>query len=101
VIAKNCREKSTYDFLLWDYLKNKMFKIFPADMHNLKQKISDDIDAIPPAMLHGVVRNTLNDLHQCVNLDGRHVTGVTLRSNSFIMFLNNGKYLSTGSHCFE
>jgi hypothetical protein len=63
VNAKHCGEKSTYDFLLCDYLKSKMFKIVPADLRNLKQIISDEIYAIAPAMLHGVVGKDLNDLH--------------------------------------
>lgn len=32
-----------------------MFQTRPADLHNLKRAVSDKIDAIPPAMLHGVV----------------------------------------------
>jgi hypothetical protein len=78
-----------------------MFLIHPAEFHIPKQVISDEIDAIPPVMLQGVVGNILNDVHQCINLDGRHLTCVTSRSNSFIMFLNNGKYLYFGSHCFD
>jgi hypothetical protein len=61
VFAKHCREKSGYYFLLLGYLKRKMFHILPAGFHKIKQKISDEIDAIPPAMLHGVVGNVLNE----------------------------------------
>jgi hypothetical protein len=84
VFAKQCREKSAYDFVLWDDLKSKMFQILPADLHKLKQIISDEIDAIPPTILHGALGNVLNEVHQCINLDGRHLTGVTLRNNSLI-----------------
>jgi len=85
----------------WDYLMSKMFGILPADLHNLKQKISYEIDAIPPAMLHDVGGIVLNEVHQCINLDGRRLSRVTLGSNSFIKFLNNCKHFYFGSHCFE
>jgi hypothetical protein len=69
VLAKHCKEKSAYDFLLWNYLISKMFEILPADLHNLKQIIYYEIDAISPAMLHDVRGIVLSEVHQCANLD--------------------------------
>ena len=42
---------------------------------NLKQRISDEISAIPLAMLPHVMENVLNRVHQCISLDG-HLTCV-------------------------
>jgi hypothetical protein len=45
---------------LWDYLKSRMFQTRLADLHNLKRTVSDKIDAVPPAMLRGVVGNVMD-----------------------------------------
>jgi len=37
-------------FLL-SFLESEVLEIHPAEIHNLKQGISDEISAIPPAML--------------------------------------------------
>ena len=58
-----------------------MFQIRQADLHKLKQIIYDEIDVIPPTVLHGVFGTVLNEVHQFINLDGRHLTAVTLRNN--------------------
>jgi len=51
-------------------------------MHNIKQRIYDEITAIPPAMLDllCVMGSILNRVHQCVNLDG-HPTGVIFKKH--------------------
>jgi len=46
---------SATGFFLWGYLKMKMFQTCSADLHNLKHRNSDEINAIPPAMLLRVV----------------------------------------------
>jgi len=57
----------------------KVFQMCSADLHNLKQRISDEISAIPPATLLRRVGSFLKRVHQCINLDGRHVVGVTFK----------------------
>jgi len=42
-----------------------------------------------------------NRIHQITNLDGRYLTGVVLKSNVVVTFLNNGKRLSSSTHYFE
>jgi hypothetical protein len=58
---------------LWEYLQSTIFQTRLADLHNRKQRISDEIDAIPPAVLRGVVGTILIAVHQCVNFDGRYL----------------------------
>jgi len=43
-----------------------MFQIRPAKLLKLKQRISDEIDAIPPAMLLDTVGNVLNEVRLCI-----------------------------------
>jgi hypothetical protein len=69
---------SACDSFLWGYLKMKIFQTCSADLHNLKQRISDEINAIPPAMLLRVVGSFLTRVRQCINLDGQ-VVGVTFK----------------------
>ena len=45
-------------------------------LHNLKQRISDEINAIPSAMLLRVMGSILDCVHRCISLDERHLTGV-------------------------
>jgi hypothetical protein len=47
------------------------------------------------------MESAMNRIHQCTNLDGRYLTGVVLKSNVVVTFLNNGKHLSFSSHYFE
>jgi hypothetical protein len=42
---------SACDFFLWGYFKSKGFQTRPADLHNLKHRIYEEINAILPAML--------------------------------------------------
>jgi hypothetical protein len=55
---------------LWENLRSNMFQTRSADLLNRKQRISDEIDAIPQAVLRGVVETVLIAVHQCINLDG-------------------------------
>jgi hypothetical protein len=48
------------DFSLWGYLKSKVFQTHPADFNNLKQRTSEEINAISPAMLLRVMESVTN-----------------------------------------
>jgi len=54
-----------------------VFQTRPADLHNHKQRISDEIN-IPPTMLLRVMESVFNLVHQCISLDG-HLTGVIFK----------------------
>jgi hypothetical protein len=77
------------DFVSCGYMESKVFQASRADLHNLEQRIIDEINAISPAMLLGVMESALNRMLQCTNLDRQHLTGVM-----FNMYLNNGIHLS-------
>jgi len=66
---------SAYDFFLQGYLKSKMFQTHPEDLNNLKQRISVEINDISSAMLLCTTESVMNRPHQCINLDGQHLTG--------------------------
>jgi hypothetical protein len=70
---------SACDFVWWGYFKMKVFQTCSANLHNLKQRISDEINAIPAATLLRVVESFLKRVRQCIRLDGRHVVSVTLK----------------------
>jgi hypothetical protein len=38
------------DFFLWGYMKSRGFQIYSAELHNLKLRISEEIDARSPVM---------------------------------------------------
>jgi len=42
---------SACGFFLWGYLNMKVFLRCSADLHNHKQRISDEVSAIQPALL--------------------------------------------------
>jgi hypothetical protein len=56
-----------------------VFKTQPAELHNLKQRISDEINAIPPAMLLRAMESGMTPVNQCISLDGQHLTGVMFK----------------------
>jgi len=62
---------SPYDFFLWGYLKEKVFKHRPRSLEDLKERIRQEIDAIPPEITRRVMKNFRERLQQCVANDGR------------------------------
>jgi hypothetical protein len=61
---------SVCGLFLLGFLESKVLEIRPADLHNLKQGISDEIIAIPPTMLFYAKRIFLKRMRQCFNIDG-------------------------------
>ena len=57
---------SPYDFFLWGYLKEKVFKHRPRSLEDLKERIRQEIDAIPPEITRRVMKNFRERLQQCV-----------------------------------
>jgi hypothetical protein len=86
-------------FLL-GFLESEVLETRPAEIHNLKQGISDEINAIPPAMLF---RKWIFFFKECIRASTSMVICrvLFLRSKFVIIFLNNGKHLSFSSQHFE
>lgn len=60
------------DFFLWGYLKSKVYVNRPDNIQDLKQKISNEIRAIPEDFLLNVVEEFRNRLGHCLAENGRH-----------------------------
>jgi hypothetical protein len=62
---------SMCDFFLWGYLKDKVFKHRPNTIEDLKEKITQEIEAIPIEMYRKSYANFRERLKQCIDADGR------------------------------
>jgi hypothetical protein len=70
---------SACDFFSRGYMKSKVFQTRPTDLNNLEQRISEEINAMSAATLLRVVESVAKSLYQCINLDERRLTGVTVK----------------------
>jgi len=64
---------SPCDVFLWGYLKEKVFKHRPRSLEDLKERIQQEIDSIPPELTRKVMKNFWERLQQCVASDCRHM----------------------------
>ncbi len=60
------------DFYLWGYLKSVVYVNNPQTIEQLKQNITDAINAIPVATLKKVFRNAVRRARICVSEAGHH-----------------------------
>jgi hypothetical protein len=68
------------DFFLWGYLKTKVFEADPpGTIPALKQRIQNEIAAIPVNMLREVMQNFQARLQECINLNGEYLADVIFR----------------------
>ena len=72
---------SPCDFFLWGYLKEKVFKHRPRSLEDLKERIRQEIDAIPPEITRRVMKNFRERLKQCVANDGRHMSDMIFKTH--------------------
>jgi hypothetical protein len=70
---------SPCDFSLWGYLQEKVFKHLPRSLEDLKERIRQEIDAIPPEITQRVMKNFRERLQQCVANDGRRMSDMILK----------------------
>jgi len=59
-------------------LESEVLEIRPAEILNLKQGISNEINAIPPAMLFREMEFILKRMYQCFSIDG-YMSGVIFK----------------------
>ena len=71
---------SPCDFFLWGYLKEKVFKHRPRSLEDLKERIQQEIDSIPPELTRRVMKNFRERLQQCVANDGRHMSDLIFKT---------------------
>lgn len=69
------------DFLLWVYLKSKMFYENSSwTREKLKVRIRHEIETIPFEMLRNVMQGFGHRLRECVDKQGRHLTETIFRN---------------------
>ena len=54
------RSKRPCDFFLWEYLKEKVFKHSPRSLEDVKERIQQELDSIPPELTRRVMKNFRN-----------------------------------------
>ena len=65
------------DFFLWGHLKTKVFEGNPPrTIPALKQRIREEVAAIPVNMLRGVMQQFVARLEECVRFNGGHLADV-------------------------
>ena len=84
------------DFSLWGYLKAKVYER-PLTLEALKEAIRQVVAAITPEMILKVMEHYRQRLHQCVNIQGRHLSDVLLKTRRCktafcVLSRNNNKF---------
>ena len=60
------------DFSIWDFIKTKVHESQPADLDNLKKRITVAFQMIAPAYLSNTFDDFEDRLRVCVNNHGTH-----------------------------
>lgn len=71
---------SMCDFFLWGHLKERVFKSRPNTLPQLRERIIEEVNAIPRDMCERAVRNFRERLQQCVAANGRHLADIIFRT---------------------
>jgi hypothetical protein len=85
--------------VLWGYLESRVFQMFGRLTQSQTENSSRKKCHINCHIRE--MESVMNRVHQRTNLDGRYLTGVVLKSNVVLTFLNKGKHLSFSSHNCE
>lgn len=64
---------SVCDFFLWGFLKFKVYQTRPRNLHELKQRITEEIQMIPQEMLEKVFESFFKRMTECQLVQGRHL----------------------------
>lgn len=70
---------SVCDFFLWGYLKHKVYQTKPRNLNALKERITEEIQAITQPMLERVLNNFFKRLEQCRLVQGHHLRDVIFK----------------------
>jgi len=65
---------------LWGYLKAKVYEQRPQTLEALKEAIRQEVPAITPEMILKVMGKYRERLHQCINIQGRHLSDVLFKT---------------------
>lgn len=61
---------SPLDFFLWGHLKSRVYVNRPHNLDELKDRIRAEIAAIPNNWLHNSIKNFINRIHHCQEVNG-------------------------------
>ena len=67
-------------FFLLGHLKAKVYEQRPLTLEALKEAIQQEVAAITPEMILKVMDSYRGRLHQCMNIQGRHLSDVLFKS---------------------
>jgi hypothetical protein len=71
---------SACDYFLWGYLKNNVFLSKPRNIEKRKQRIHEEIEAIPEQMTRRVMEDLRGRLEMCLRNRGRHLSDVLFKT---------------------
>ena len=71
---------SACDFILWNYLKSKVYVRKPRTVDDLKVSIREEVATVPQEMLVNVMQNFEERLRTCVRQEGRHLSDTIFRN---------------------
>lgn len=71
---------SICDFFLWGYLKEKVFKHRPHTIPELRERIREEVNAIPLDMCQRAIQNFRERLQQCIAANGRHLKDIIFKT---------------------
>ena len=72
---------SPCDVFLWGYLKKKVFKHRSRSPEDLKERIQQEIDSIPPELTRRVMKSFRERLQQCVADVGRLMSDLIFKTH--------------------
>ena len=79
--TSHARSKRSCDFFFGGYLKEKVFKHSLPSPEDVKERIQQEIDSIPPELTQRVMKNFRGRLQQCVANDGRRMSDITFKTH--------------------
>ena len=89
------------NFCLWGYLKAKVYEQRPQTLEALKEAIRQEVAAITPEMILKVTDSYRERLHQCINIQGRHLSDVLFKTRwcktAFCVLSRNKKTFAVSS----
>ena len=68
------------DYFLWGYLKTKVFETKPRTIADLKERIQDEVAAVPVEMLREIMKSFTSRLEECVRRNGSHLEDVIFKT---------------------
>ncbi|GBL94159.1 hypothetical protein AVEN_163490-1 [Araneus ventricosus] len=60
------------DFLLWGYIKQRVYATLPPTLQELRNRITDVCASMSPAMLYNVQREVQSRVQMCIVAEGHH-----------------------------